>query len=41
MAVLFLLAAWVMRHTVFGRSIYAVGGNPQASRLAGFPCWRC
>lgn len=35
MAALFLLAAWVMRSTVFGRSIYAVGGNPHASRLSG------
>lgn len=37
LAVLALLAAWVMRATVFGRSVYAVGGNPQASRLAGIP----
>ena len=35
MAVLFLLTAWVMRRTIFGRSIYAVGGNAQAARLAG------
>jgi ribose transport system permease protein len=40
MAALFLLAAWVMKSTVFGRSIYAVGGNPQASRLAGLPVTR-
>jgi ribose transport system permease protein len=37
---LFALAAWVMRNTVFGRSIYAVGGNAQASRLAGLPVRR-
>jgi ribose transport system permease protein len=37
MVVLFLLVAWVMKSTVFGRSIYAVGGNPHASRLAGLP----
>lgn len=37
MAALFGLAAWVMRSTVFGRSIYAIGGNPNASRLAGLP----
>ena len=37
MELLFLLAAWVMHSTVFGRSIYAVGGNAQASRLAGLP----
>lgn len=35
-----LVAAWVMRSTVFGRSIYAVGGNAQASRLAGLPVQR-
>jgi len=40
MAVLALLAAWVMRSTVFGRSIYALGGNAQASRLAGLPVLR-
>jgi len=40
MAVMFLAAAWIMRNTVFGRSIYAVGGNPQASRLAGIPVQR-
>jgi ribose transport system permease protein len=27
----------VLRWTVFGRSIYAVGGNPDAARLAGIP----
>lgn len=37
LGVLALIAAWVMRSTVFGRSIYAVGGNAQASRLAGLP----
>jgi ribose transport system permease protein len=40
MALLFVLAAWVMRSTVFGRSIYAIGGNAQASRLAGLPVQR-
>lgn len=40
MAALFVLAAWVMKNTVFGRSVYAVGGNPQASRLAGIPVRR-
>jgi ribose transport system permease protein len=37
MIVLFALTAWVMGWTVFGRNLYAVGGNPQASRLAGLP----
>ncbi len=37
MVALFAFAAWVMRATVYGRSIYAIGGNPNASRLAGLP----
>ena len=30
-----LLAAMVLRFTVYGRHLYAVGGNPEAARLAG------
>jgi len=30
----------VLRHTVFGRDIYAIGGNAEASRLAGIPVAR-
>lgn len=30
-----LLCYLILRHTVMGRSIYAVGGNPQAARFAG------
>jgi len=37
MVALFALATWVMKSTVWGRSIYAVGGNSLASRLAGLP----
>lgn len=37
---LFLITAWVMGWTVFGRSVYAIGGNAQASRLAGIPVRR-
>ncbi len=40
MIILFLLTAWVLRQTTFGRSIYAIGGNAQASRLAGMPVRR-
>ncbi len=40
MGLLFLLAGWVMGWTVFGRSIYAIGGNARASRLAGLPVRR-
>jgi galactofuranose transport system permease protein len=34
------LAAWTMRNTVFGRYVLAVGGNQNASRLAGVPVAR-
>jgi ribose/xylose/arabinose/galactoside ABC-type transport system permease subunit len=37
MVVLTVLAAWWMRMSAFGRSVYAVGGNPEAARLAGIP----
>lgn len=30
-----LVAAFVLGRTVFGRHVYAVGGNPEAARLAG------
>jgi len=34
--ILFTAAVWfVLRFTVFGRRIYAVGGNPEAARLSG------
>ncbi|PYE51939.1 monosaccharide ABC transporter membrane protein (CUT2 family) [Deinococcus yavapaiensis KR-236] len=32
--------AWVMRRTVFGRHVLAVGGNEGAARLAGVPVTR-
>jgi rhamnose transport system permease protein len=35
MVVLTVLAAWWMRNTAAGRSIYAVGGNAEAARLCG------
>jgi ribose transport system permease protein len=38
--VLSIIAALVLRYTVFGRSLYAMGGNPQAARLAGIPVKR-
>jgi ribose/xylose/arabinose/galactoside ABC-type transport system permease subunit len=37
MVVLTLAAAWWMRNTASGRSIYAVGGNAEAARLCGMP----
>jgi D-xylose transport system permease protein len=30
-----LVAAFVSRHTAFGRHVYAIGGNPEAARRAG------
>jgi ribose/xylose/arabinose/galactoside ABC-type transport system permease subunit len=40
MLILTVLAAWWMRCAAFGRAIYAVGGNPEAARLAGIPLRR-
>ncbi len=34
---LFLLAWVVMRYTMYGRAMYAIGGNAEASGLAGLP----
>ncbi len=33
--VLFLIMSFVLRRTYFGRYVYAMGGNPEATRLAG------
>ena len=35
LAVMFVVYAFVMRSTVFGRQVYAVGGNAAAARLSG------
>jgi ribose transport system permease protein len=32
-----LVTAFVMQFTPFGRRLYAIGGNPEASRLSGLP----
>lgn len=37
LAVLSVIVALVLRYTVFGRSLFAMGGNAQAARLAGIP----
>lgn len=36
-AVLFIITYYVLGHTTFGRYIYAIGGNREASRFAGLP----
>lgn len=40
MAALVLVFAWVVRRTLFGRQVLAVGGNERAARLAGVPVAR-
>jgi ribose transport system permease protein len=40
MAVLVVLAAWMLRRTAFGRAILATGGNERAAELAGVPVRR-
>jgi len=37
MVVVVAVAAWMLRRTVFGRQILAVGGNEKAARLSGIP----
>jgi ribose/xylose/arabinose/galactoside ABC-type transport system permease subunit len=34
-ALVILIGVWITRRTTFGRSIYAIGGNEEASRLSG------
>jgi len=39
-AIVVILASWfILRRTVLGVHIYAVGGNPDAARLAGIKVW--
>lgn len=37
LVVVFALMGIVSRHTVFGRNVYAVGGNDRAARMVGLP----
>jgi ribose transport system permease protein len=37
MVIMFVLSAWILKYTTFGRRVYSVGGNEQASYLAGIP----
>jgi ribose transport system permease protein len=34
-AVLAVAAGWALRNTVFGRRVYAIGGDPEVARMAG------
>jgi ribose transport system permease protein len=38
--VVVIIAALVAKFTTFGRSLYAIGGNPEAARLSGLPVGR-
>jgi ribose/xylose/arabinose/galactoside ABC-type transport system permease subunit len=38
--VLLAVTMFVLKHTVFGRSVYAVGSNQEAARLSGIPVQR-
>ena len=40
MVVMVIAASWMLKKTVFGRQILAVGGNEAAARLAGVPVGR-
>ncbi len=33
--IIFMITAWILKHTYFGRSVYAVGGNENAARYVG------
>jgi ribose/xylose/arabinose/galactoside ABC-type transport system permease subunit len=35
--ILGIIAAFILKHTTYGRTIFAVGGNAETSRLAGIP----
>lgn len=35
-----ILIAWVLKRTMFGRAVYALGGDVEAARRAGFPVVR-
>lgn len=39
-AAVVILLGFIARHTRFGRYVYAIGGNPDAARLAGIPVRR-
>jgi ribose/xylose/arabinose/galactoside ABC-type transport system permease subunit len=40
MVIMFVAFHFISTRTVFGRSVYSVGGNEEAARLSGIPVWR-
>jgi ribose/xylose/arabinose/galactoside ABC-type transport system permease subunit len=40
MVLMFIIFHFLSTRTVFGRSVYSVGGNEEAARLSGIPIWR-
>ncbi|EIC91548.1 hypothetical protein IMCC13023_11010 [Candidatus Aquiluna sp. IMCC13023] len=38
--ILTILVAWMLKRTMFGRAIFAIGGDDEAARRAGFPVVR-
>lgn len=36
-AILYIMIYYILNHTTFGRYIYAIGGNKEASKLSGLP----
>ncbi len=40
MLLTFVVFYFISTRTVFGRSVYSVGGNEEAARLSGIPIWR-
>lgn len=40
MLVMFAITSFVLNRTIFGRSLYAIGGNLEAARLSGLPVKR-
>lgn len=40
MVLTFIVFYFISTRTVYGRSVYSVGGNEEAARLSGIPVWR-
>lgn len=40
MVLTFIVFHFISTRTVYGRSVYSVGGNEEAARLSGIPVWR-